>query len=88
MPSDDPTRPQRVDGLTGTVVRGPFAMRSKSARIAIWLETTDDRRFVLRRKDGPAFGDRALNRFVGKRVKCAGFITSYTLLAERIEILK
>ena len=88
MPSDDPTRPQRVDGLTGAVVRGPFAMGSKSARIAIWLEATDGRRLVLRRKDGPTFNDRALDRFVGKRVKCDGFITSFTLLAERIEILK
>jgi hypothetical protein len=63
-------------------------MGSKSARIAIWLETTDGRRLVFRRKDGPTFDDRALNRFVGKRVKCDGYITSYTLHAERIEILK
>jgi len=42
---------------------------------------------VLRRKDGPSFGDRSLEKYVGKRVKCDGFIVGYTLLAERIEIL-
>ena len=57
-------------------MRGPFGMGSKSARIAIWLETADDRRLVLRRKDGPTFNDRALDRFVGKRVKCDGFIVA------------
>jgi hypothetical protein len=82
--SDD--SPQRVEGLTGVVVRGPFGTGSKSEREAIWLETAD-RRFVLRRKSGPTFGDRALEKYVGKRVKCEGFILGYTLLAERIDIL-
>jgi hypothetical protein len=87
LPNDDETRPKRVDGLIGAVVRAPFGTGSKSEREAVWLETVDGR-FVLRRKEGPAYDDRTLNRFVGKRVKCDGFITGYTLLAERIEILK
>jgi hypothetical protein len=78
--------PQRVDGLTGAVVRGPFGAGSKSEREAVWLETAG-RRLVLRRKGGPTFDDRALERYVGKRVKCDGFIVGYTLLAERIDIL-
>jgi hypothetical protein len=78
--------PQRIDGLTGAVVRGPFGTGSKSEREAIWLETAEGR-FVLRRKEGPTFGDRALEKYVGKRVKCAGFIVDYMLLAERIDIL-
>jgi hypothetical protein len=78
--------PKRVDNLTGVVARGPFGAGSKSEREAIWLETAD-RRLVLRRKDGPSFGDRSLEKYVGKRVKCDGFIVGYTLLAERIEIL-
>jgi hypothetical protein len=78
--------PKRVDSLTGVVVRGPFGAGSKSEREAIWLETAS-RRLVLRRKDGPSFGDRSLEKYVGKRVKCDGFIVGYTLLAERIEIL-
>jgi hypothetical protein len=78
--------PQRVDGLTGAVVRGPFGTGSKSEREGIWLETAD-RRLVLRRKSGPTFDDRTLTKYVGKRVKCDGFIVGYTLLAERIEVL-
>jgi hypothetical protein len=77
--------PRRVDGVSGVVVRGPFAVGSKSERIAVWLETADGR-FVLRRKDGPSFGDRALDKYVGKRVKCDGFIVGYTLLAESIAV--
>jgi Protein of unknown function (DUF5818) len=43
--------------------------------------------FVLRRKDGPTFADRALDKYVGKRVECDGIIVGYTLLAERIAIV-
>jgi hypothetical protein len=78
--------PQRVEGVTGTVVRGPFGTGSKSEREAVWLESAIGR-FVLRRKDGPTFADRALEKYVGKRVECDGFIVGYTLLAERIAIL-
>lgn len=79
-------KPQRVNDLTGAVVRGAFGTGSKSEREAVWLETAD-RRFVLRRKDGPTFDDRMLDKYVGKRVKCDGFIVGYSLLAERIEVL-
>ena len=78
--------PQRIEGLTGAVVRGPFGTGSKSERDAVWLETADGR-FVLRRKEGPSFDDPELEKYVGKRVKCDGFIVGYMLLAERIEIL-
>ena len=78
---------QKVVGLGGDVVRAPFGAGSKSERQAIWLETARGR-FVLRRKDGPAFGDKALEKYVGKRVSCDGFIVDYTLLAERIEVSK
>jgi hypothetical protein len=79
--------PERVDGLTGTVVRGVFGKGSKSEREAVWLEA-DGRRLVLRRKAGPSFADDALDKYVGKRVKCDGFVVGYTLLAERIETLR
>ncbi|MCK1511362.1 hypothetical protein IVB22_01995 [Bradyrhizobium sp. 190] len=78
--------PEKVDGLTGTVARGSFGEGSKSEREAIWLEA-DGRRLVLRRKGGPSFGDQSLEKYVGKRVKCDGFVVGYTLLAERIETL-
>jgi hypothetical protein len=84
VPGND--SPQRVEVLTGAVARGPFGTGSKSEREAVWLETSMGR-FVLRRKNGPTFGDRALDKYVGKRVKCDGFIVGYMLLAERIEIL-
>jgi hypothetical protein len=80
-------KPQRIDGLTGNVVRGPFGTGTKSEREAVLLETAGQR-FVLRRKDGPTYDDRALDRYVGKRVSCDGFIVGYTLLAERIKILR
>jgi len=78
--------PQRVVDLIGAVVRGPFGTGSKSERQAVWFETAEGR-FVLRRKEGPTFGDKALEQYVGKRVRCRGFVVDYTLLAERIEIL-
>lgn len=84
MASD--TAPRRVVGLTGEVVRGPFGGGSKSEREAVWLETADER-FVLRRKEGPTYDDRVLNRYVGKRIKCDGFVVGYMLLAEQIEVL-
>jgi hypothetical protein len=76
--------PQRIEGIAGTVVRAPFGTGSKSEREAIWLDT-GDQRLVLRRKDGPTFGDRALDKYVGKRVMCDGFIVGYSLLADRIK---
>ena len=77
---------QRVDGLLGTVVRGPFGTGSKSARDAFWLELAKGR-FVLRHKEGPTFDDRSFDRYVGKSVVCGGFIVGYMMLVERIQIL-
>lgn len=82
----DVTQPKRVEGLVGTVVAGPFGTGSKSERAAVWL-VTDDMRLVLRRKSGPAYEDPALARYIGKRVRCDGFVVDYMLLAEQIEVL-
>jgi hypothetical protein len=75
--------PRRVEDLSGKVERGPFGTGSKSARVAVYIETAQGR-FVLRRKEGPAADDAALDRYVGKRVTCNGFIVGYALLAESI----
>jgi hypothetical protein len=83
--SKDDAEPRRVDDLNGTVERGPFGTGSKSERDAVWVDTPQGR-YVLRRKDGPTFGDAALDRYVGKRVTCSGFIVGYALLAEHISI--
>ena len=76
--------PQRVEGLRGTVRRGLLGAGSKSEREAVWLDTACGR-YVLRRKDGPTFGDTSLEAWVGCEVACTGFIAGYVLLAERIE---
>jgi hypothetical protein len=77
--------PQRVERLCGLVVKGPFGAGTRSQREAYWLET-DQGRYVLRRKAGPGFGsDPALEKWLGQRVRCSGFLTGYQLLAERVE---
>ena len=81
-----PDRPMPVRGLEGDVSRGPYATGSKSERIAVWIDT-GSARLVLRRKDGPAIGDRALAVYIGRRVRCDGVILAHTLLAESIEIV-
>jgi hypothetical protein len=80
--------PQKVTGLTGVVTQGPFGTGSKSEREGIYLKTDEGGRFVLRRKRGPTFGDTSLDKYVGKRVRCDGFVHGYTLLAERIKVEK
>jgi hypothetical protein len=82
----DSDSPKRAENVTGLVSRAPFAPGSKSEQQAIWLDSSVGR-FVLRRKGGPAFGDKSLEKYVGKQVSCDGFIVGYTLLAEKIKIL-
>lgn len=84
--SYDNQSPLRVERLAGKVVVGEFGGGSKSARIAVWIET-DQGRFVLRRKDGPSFGDGTLKKYIGKSVECDGFVVGYTFLAEKIKIV-
>ena len=84
MNTDD-VEPRKVEGISGTVERAPFGAGSKSARDAVWVDTPQGR-FVLRRKDGPTFDDKALDRYIGKRVTCSGFIVGYSLLADRIRV--
>jgi hypothetical protein len=84
--SDTDNLPRRVELLAGKVEAGRFGEGSKSARDAVWIET-DQGRFVLRRKDGPSFGDKELKKYVGKRVECSGFIVGYTFLAEKIMVV-
>ncbi len=86
MMASEGDSPRKVHGLIGDVDRGPFGTGSKSEREAVWI-TTVDKRLILRRKGAPSYGDQELERYVGKRVKCDGFIVGYTLLAEHIEAL-
>ena len=78
--------PKRVAGVTGSVARAPFGVDSKSRHVAVWIDT-GVARYVLRRKGGPAMGDKLLDRYVGHDVRCDGVLLEHTLLAEHIEII-
>jgi hypothetical protein len=80
------SQPQRVTALPGRVVRGAYGKGSKSEREAVFLETSATR-YILRRKTGPAIGDKELTQYVGHQVVCDGFVLGTTFLAERIEIV-
>ena len=78
--------PKRVSGVTGSVTRGAFGGLSKSRHNAGWIDT-GAARYVLRRKGWPAMGDKALDRYVGRKVRCDGVLLQHTLLAEHIEVI-
>jgi hypothetical protein len=79
--------PKRVAGVTGSVTRARFGADSKSRHLAVCIDT-GAARYVLRRKGGPAMGDKALDRYVGHEVRCDGVLLEYTLVAEHIEIIE
>ena len=79
--------PLRVTALRGNVTRGLYGVGSKSEREAAFIETSDGK-YILRRKEGPAFGDDTLLSYTGHVVECDGFIVGTTLLAERIEVIE
>jgi hypothetical protein len=54
----------------------------------MFIETADARRYLLRRKTGPAFDDTELTQYKGHEVKCDGFVVGKTLMAERIEVVR
>jgi hypothetical protein len=64
---------------SGSVVKRPFGVGTKSEHDAILL-VTKDAEYVLRRQGGNAFHDPALEKLVGKQVQCTGTVTGYTLL--------
>jgi hypothetical protein len=72
--------------MSGMVVRASYAAGSKSEQQALWLESSAGR-YLLRRKEGPAFGDKSIEKYIGKQVSCDGFLIGNTLLAENIRIL-
>ena len=66
---------------SGLVTSAPFASGSKSASDAIYLETGEGR-FMLRRPEGNAFADPALQALVGKRIVATGELHDYLLLLD------
>lgn len=83
MDSSDPVPIKR---LRGQVTRGPYGKGSKSERDAVFVDT-GARRYILRRKAGPAFADKQLDKYVGRMVICDGFLMGTTLLADTIDIV-
>ena len=83
---DTTNEPMRVHGLRGRVAEGPFARGSKSEQIAVFLET-GAARYVLRRRDGPAYADATLRELVGCNVECDGMVVTYVLIADRIQTI-
>ena len=79
------SQPVRVTALRGRVTQGIYGEGTKSERVAVFIKT-DDNRYLLRRKIGPAFDDLELKQYIGHEVECDGFLIGTTLLAERIEI--
>jgi hypothetical protein len=75
-----------VNNLRGRVVRDEYGKGSKSERTAVFLETAADR-YLLRRKEGPAFSDARLEAYVGREVECDGFVVGTSVLAERIRVV-
>jgi hypothetical protein len=64
---------------SGSVVKRPFGVGTKSKHDAIFL-VTNDKEYVLRRQGGNAFEDPELERLVGRRIRCTGTVAGYTLL--------
>ena len=79
----DPSEPVPVRDLRGRVTRGIYGKNTKSEREAVFVDT-GSKRYLLRRKSGPAYGDKQLDRYVGHLVSCNGFLLGTTLLADTI----
>ena len=80
----DPSEPVPIKELRGRVTRGIYGKGTKSEREAVFVDTGKDR-YLLRRKSGPAYGDKQLDRYVGHLVSCSGFLLGTTLLADAIQ---
>ena len=64
---------------SGSVVKRPFGVGTKSEHDAVFL-VTKDKQYVLRRQGGNAFHDPALEQLIGKQIQCTGTVIGYTLL--------
>jgi hypothetical protein len=82
-----PDQPRRVTSMLGTVTKSTYGKGSKSERDTVFIDTADGH-YILRRKNGPAFGDIELEEYIGHRVECQGFLVSNTFLAEQIKVIE
>ena len=70
----------------GQVVKGPFAVGSKSERQGIFLESKGDR-YLLRQMGGTPYRDEELEKLVGKTIKAEGEIDDYLLMLSDWKVL-
>lgn len=65
---------------SGRVERDTADVGSKSERAAVVLTTREGDRYVLRRQNGPAFGDDELDALVGRQIRASGVAVGDTLV--------
>jgi hypothetical protein len=68
-----------MEEIVGQVVKGPFAVGSKSEHEVAYLNCKQGR-YVLRRPGGNAFHDPILEKLVGRTIRCRGVIDGYQFL--------
>ena len=66
--------------ICGRIVREIVSRGSKSEHPAVLLETQGGERLILRRRGGPAFGDRTFDDLVGQSIVAKGQRTGQTLI--------
>jgi hypothetical protein len=81
--------PIKFTGLQGVITKERYRLGTKSeADMHVLTIYADTQTFVIRRKAGPAFGDRTLDKFINKRVIINGWMLGNTILAEDIKKVK
>jgi hypothetical protein len=66
--------------FSGKVVLQPVDVGSKSEREAVVLKLSDGAQYILRRADGPSFGDSGLEELVGSSIRVLGTTVGSTLI--------
>ena len=79
-------KPMTPTRYSGSVVKRPFGVGSKSEHDALFLVTKDGD-YVLRRQGGNAFFDPELEKLVGKKIQCTGTLVGYTLLVTNCTVV-
>lgn len=69
--------------ISGEVIKKTFAKGSKSEHDAIYI-VTDQGEFVLRKTDDNPFENKALQKFVGKKVNAEGKLKDYLFIADKV----
>jgi hypothetical protein len=70
----------RIQRIDGTVTRARVAPGSKSDRTAVVLRTARGDQYILRRAEGNAFHDEALEALVGAEIAGTGIVAGQTFI--------